>query len=70
MIDSILLIAAGFSALILVVFAAGAAASFFPALAIYCGMLWVAAFRWVLRGLLTVILLLIFITCMIIVGPL
>lgn len=68
MIDSILLIAAGFSALVLIFFAVGAVASFFPALAIYCGMLWMAAFRWMLRALGIVILLLIFITCMIIAG--
>ena len=70
MIDSFFLIAAGFSALILIFFAVGAAASLFPALAIYCGMLWVAAFRWMLRALGIVILLLIFITCMLLLGPL
>lgn len=70
MFDSVLLIAAGFSALILIFFAVGAIASFFPALAIYCGMLWVAAFRWMLRALGTVILFGIFIVCMLILGPL
>ena len=49
MIDSFFLIAAGFAALILIFFAAGAAASFFPALAIYTGTLWFSFFRWVLR---------------------
>jgi hypothetical protein len=70
MFDSVLLIAAGFSALILIFFAAGAAASFFPALAIYCGQLWMAAFSWMLRALGVVMLLLIFIVCMLILGPL
>ena len=70
MIDSFFLIAAGFSALILIFFAVGAVVSFFPALAIYTGMLWVAAFRWMLRALGIVILLLIFITCMLVLGPL
>ena len=70
MIDSFFLIAAGFSALILIFFAVGAAASLFPALAIYCGMLWVAAFRWMLRALGVLMLLLVFICCMLVLGPL
>ena len=70
MIDSFFLIAAGFSALILIFFAVGAVASFFPALAIYCGMLWVAAFRWALRALGIVILFVIFAVCILVMGPL
>ena len=70
MIDSFLLIAAGFSALILIFFAVGALASFFPALAIYCGQLWMALFRWMLRALLIVFLFAIFAVCMIVIGPL
>lgn len=70
MIDSFFLIAAGFSALILAFFAAGAIASFFPALAIYCGQLWMAAFRWMLRALLIVFFFAIFAVCMLIIGPL
>ena len=70
MIDSFLLIAAGFSALILIFFVAGAAVSFLPALAIYCGQLWMALFRWMLRALLIVFLFAIFAVCMIVIGPL
>lgn len=70
MIDSFFLIAAGFSALILIVFAAGAAASFFPALAIYTGALWFSFFRWVLRMTLRVLGLAVVIVLMIVVfGP-
>lgn len=67
MIDSIMIIAAGFSALILIFFCAGAAVSFLPALAIYCGQLWMAAFRWMLRALGTVLLFGIVVGCIIIV---
>jgi hypothetical protein len=70
MIDSFFLIAAGFSALILIFFAAGAAVSFLPALAIYCGELWIAVFRWMLRAMGVVILFTIFICCILIIGPL
>lgn len=70
MIDSFLLIAAGFSALILIFFAVGAVASFFPALAIYCGTLWFTAFRWMLRTMGIVMLFTIFACCMIVMGPL
>ena len=70
MIDSFFLIAAGFSALILIFFAAGAAASFFPALAIYTGTLWFSFFRWGFRMLLKVIGLAIVVVLMIVVfGP-
>lgn len=70
MIDSFFLIAAGFSALILIFFAVGAVASFFPALAIYCGMLWFSFFRWMLRTMGIVILFAIFIVCILVMGPL
>jgi hypothetical protein len=68
MIDSLFLIAAGFSALILLVTAGAAILAFFPALAIYCGMLWMAFFSWSLRMLGIVILFAIFIICMIVAG--
>jgi hypothetical protein len=68
--EAVFMAAAGLSAAILIFFAVGAAASFLPALAIYCGQLWMAAFRWMLRALGVVVLLIIFAVCMIIIGPL
>ena len=67
MIDSFLLIAAGFAALILIFFVAGAAVSFLPALAIYCGELWISAFRWGARMLLRLLGLAIVVVLMIVV---
>lgn len=61
MIDSFLLIAAGLSAAILMFFAVGAIASFFPALAIYCGTLWFSFFRWAARMLIVVVLFAVFV---------
>lgn len=70
MIDSILLIAAGFAALILAFFAVGALASLFPALAFYTGTLWFSFFRWMLRVLGALFLLGVFLCCIIIAGAL
>ena len=51
MFDSIMIIAAGLSATILIFFALSSVLSFFPALLIFCGELWMAFFRWALRML-------------------
>ena len=67
MIDSFFLIAAGLSAAILMFFAVGAIASFFPALAIYCGELWISFFRWGVKMVLRVLGLAVVIVLMIVV---
>ena len=67
MIDSFFLIAAGLSALILLVTAGAAMLSFFPALAIYCGMLWISFFRWGVKMVLRVLGLAVVIVLMIVV---
>jgi hypothetical protein len=51
MIDSIMMIAAGFAALVLAFFAFSSILSFFPALLVFCGELWMTFFRWALRML-------------------
>jgi hypothetical protein len=70
MIDSIMLIGAGLAGLVLIFFAAGAVLSFIPALAIFCGELWMRLFSWMLGTLKIVILFVIFVVCMLIIGPL
>lgn len=51
MIDSVLLVSAGFAALILAFFMLSSLLSFFPALLVFCGELWMSFFRWAVRAL-------------------
>lgn len=70
MIDSILMIGAGLASLVLLAFMFGAVLSFIPALAIFCGELWMRLFSWMLGTLKIVILFVIFVVCMLMIGPL